>query len=70
MGAVNALPETVTAAVRRGAVTLAVAAVAAVLGGNILDVLTLVAGDIAYRQGSTYHSAREQKLLATTTSCS
>ncbi|RAO12495.1 hypothetical protein GUI43_02749 [Micromonospora noduli] len=67
MGAVNALPETVTAAVRRGAVTLAVAAV---LGGNILDVLTLVAGDIAYRQGSTYHSAREQKLLATTTSCS
>ncbi|RAO07951.1 hypothetical protein LUPAC07_05881 [Micromonospora noduli] len=55
---------------RRGAVTLAVAAVAAVLGGNILDVLTLVAGDIAYRQGSTYHSAREQKLLATTTSCS
>ncbi|WP_328383500.1 cation transporter [Micromonospora zamorensis] len=67
MGAVNALPETVTAiaAVRRGAVTLAVAAV---LGGNILDVLTLVAGDIAYRQGSIYHAAGEQELLATTTS--
>ncbi|WP_327034927.1 cation transporter [Micromonospora ureilytica] len=67
MGAVNALPETVTAiaAVRRGAVTLAVAAV---LGGNILDVLTLVAGDIAYRRGSIYHAAGEQELLATTTS--
>ncbi|MDG4810077.1 cation transporter [Micromonospora sp. WMMD1120] len=67
MGVVNALPETVTAiaAVRRGAVTLAVAAV---LGGNILDVLTLVAGDIAYRQGSIYHTAGDQELLATTTS--
>ncbi|MFC3505263.1 sodium:calcium antiporter [Micromonospora krabiensis] len=67
MGVVNALPETVTAvaAVRRGAVTLAVAAV---LGGNIVDVLTLVAGDIAYRQGSIYHSAGHHELLATTTS--
>ncbi|MER6590683.1 cation transporter [Micromonospora purpureochromogenes] len=67
MGVVNALPETVTAvaAVRRGAVTLAVAAV---LGGNILDVLTLVAGDLAYRQGSIYHTAGSQELLATTTS--
>jgi MFS family permease len=42
--------------------------VAAVLGGNILDVLTLVAGDIAYRQGSIYHTAGDQELLATTTS--
>ncbi|WP_088997844.1 sodium:calcium antiporter [Micromonospora echinaurantiaca] len=67
MGIVNALPETVTAiaAVRRGAVTLAIAAV---LGGNILDVLTLVAGDVAYRQGSIYHSAGAAELLATTTS--
>ncbi|MET8090268.1 cation transporter [Micromonospora sp. NPDC005220] len=67
MGVVNALPETVTAiaAVRRGAVTLAIAAV---LGGNILDVLTLVAGDIAYQHGSIYHAAGDQELLATTTS--
>ncbi|SCL18114.1 cation:H+ antiporter [Micromonospora rhizosphaerae] len=67
MGVVNALPETVTAiaAVRRGAPTLAIAAV---LGGNILDVLTLVAGDLAYRHGSIYHTAGSQELLATTTS--
>lgn len=67
MGIVNALPETVTAiaAVRRGAPTLAIAAV---LGGNILDVLTLVAGDVAYRPGSIYHAAGSQELLATTTS--
>lgn len=67
MGVVNALPETVTAiaAVRRGAVTLAVAAV---LGGNILDVLTLVAGDLAYHGGSLYHTAGSDELLATTTS--
>lgn len=67
MGVVNALPETVTAiaAVRRGAVTLAVAAV---LGGNILDVLTLVAGDLAYRPGSLYHTAGHDELLTTTTS--
>ncbi|WP_229402242.1 sodium:calcium antiporter [Micromonospora okii] len=67
MGVVNALPETVTAiaAVRRGAVTLAVAAV---LGGNILDVLTLVAGDLAYRRGSLYHTVGDAELLATTTS--
>ncbi|MDG4803740.1 hypothetical protein O7618_24855 [Micromonospora sp. WMMD980] len=67
MGVVNALPETVTAiaAVRRGAVTLAIATV---LGGNILDVLTLAAGDIAYRQRSIYHTDGDQELLATTTS--
>lgn len=67
MGVVNALPETVTAiaAVRRGAMTLAVAAV---LGGNILDVLTLVVGDIAYRHGSIYHTAGSQELFITTTS--
>lgn len=67
MGLVNALPETVTAvaAVRRGAVTLAVAAV---LGGNILDVLTLVVGDVFYRHGSLYHAAGTRELFVTTTS--
>jgi cation:H+ antiporter len=66
MGVVNALPEAVTAiaAVRRGALTLAVAAV---LGGNILDALTLVVGDVAYRGGSIYHVAGERELFVTTT---
>ncbi|MDK1349227.1 cation transporter, partial [Streptomyces sp. 378] len=56
MGLANALPETVTsiAAVRRGAVTLAIAAI---IGGNCLDALNLVVGDIAYRGGSLYHAA-------------
>lgn len=65
LGIVNGLPETVTAiaAVRQGAVTLAVAAV---LGGNILDVITLVVGDVAYRQGSIYHAASTDDLLITT----
>jgi cation:H+ antiporter len=66
LGVVNALPETVTAiaAVRRGAVTLAVAAV---LGGNIVDVITLVVGDVAYRGGSIYHAAGPKDLLITAT---
>ncbi|SCG64660.1 sodium:calcium antiporter [Micromonospora coxensis] len=65
MGAVNALPETVTAvaAVRRGAPTLAIAAV---LGGNSLDALNLVVGDIAYRDGSIYHAAGTEELFVTT----
>ncbi|MFI7575859.1 sodium:calcium antiporter [Micromonospora sp. NPDC049497] len=64
MGAVNALPETVTAvaAVRRGAPTLAIAAV---LGGNSLDALNLVVGDIAYREGSIYHAAGREELFVT-----
>ncbi|MDG4795841.1 cation transporter [Micromonospora sp. WMMD1082] len=66
MGAVNAVPETVTAvaAVRRGAPTLAIAAV---LGGNSLDALNLVVGDIAYRGGSIYHAAGTEELFVTTT---
>lgn len=64
MGVVNALPEAVTAvaAVRRGAMTLAVAAV---LGGNCLDALNLVAGDVAYRGGSLYHDVGADQLFAT-----
>lgn len=66
MGLVNALPEAVTAiaAVRRGAVTLAVAAV---LGGNITDALTLVVGDLAYTGGSIYHAAGDREVFVTTT---
>jgi len=65
MGIVNALPETVTAvaAVRRGALTLAIAAV---VGGNCLDVLNLAIGDVAYRDGSLYHAARPDDLFLTT----
>ncbi|WFE20087.1 cation transporter [Solwaraspora sp. WMMD937] len=64
MGLVNALPETITAiaAVRRGAVTLAVAAV---LGGNCLDALNLVVADVFYRPGSIYHAAGSDELFLT-----
>ncbi|WP_055485302.1 sodium:calcium antiporter [Streptomyces sp. WMMB 322] len=64
MGVINALPETVTAiaAVRRGAVTLAIAAI---LGGNCLDVLNLVVGDIVYPGGSLYHAAGRDELFLT-----
>ncbi|MFI1953247.1 sodium:calcium antiporter [Streptomyces xinghaiensis] len=64
MGIVNALPETVTAiaAVRRGAVTLAIAAV---VGGNCLDVLNLAVGDVAYRGGSLYEAAGAEQLFMT-----
>ncbi|MFG3310162.1 sodium:calcium antiporter [Streptomyces wuyuanensis] len=64
MGIVNALPETVTAvaAVRRGALTLAIAAV---IGGNCLDVLNLAVGDVAYRGGSLFHAAEPELLFLT-----
>ncbi|MFE7815933.1 sodium:calcium antiporter [Streptomyces sp. NPDC057433] len=64
MGVVNALPETITsiAAVRRGAVTLAIAAI---IGGNCLDALNLVVGDLAYGGGSLFHAASPQELFLT-----
>lgn len=50
----TSLPELVTsvAAVRRGAVTLAVGGI---LGGNAFDVLFVSFADVAYRPGSIYH---------------
>jgi cation:H+ antiporter len=65
MGLVNALPEAVTAiaAVRRGALTLAIAAV---IGGNSLDALNLVVGDVAFRGGSLFHAAGTDQLFLTT----
>lgn len=65
MGVVNALPEAVTAvaAVRRGAMTLAVAAV---LGGNALDALNLVVGDVAFTGGSLFHAIGPDQLFTTT----
>ena len=64
MGLTNAMPETITsiAAVRRGALTLAVGSV---LGGNSFDVLNLVVGDVAYRGGSLYHAAGLDEMFVT-----
>lgn len=57
----TSLPELVTtiAAVRRGALQLAVGGI---IGGNTYDVLFLALSDIAYRDGSIYHAidARSQ----------
>jgi len=51
----TSLPELVTAiaAVRRGALNLAVGDV---IGGNAFDLLFLAAADVAYRAGSIYHA--------------
>lgn len=50
----TSIPELVTsiAAVRRGALTLAVGGI---IGGNAFDTLFTAAADIAYRPGSIYH---------------
>lgn len=60
----TSLPELVTtlAAVRRGAVQLAVGGI---VGGNTFDVLFLTLSDVAYREGSIYHAmaARDAQLL-------
>ncbi|MFW6124975.1 MAG: sodium:calcium antiporter [Pirellulales bacterium] len=55
----TSLPELVTsiAAVRRGALTLAVGGI---IGGNAFDTLFAAMGDVAYRPGSIYHAARRQ----------
>lgn len=51
----TSLPELVTsiAAVRRGALTLAVGGI---IGGNAFDTLFTAASDVAYREGSIYHA--------------
>ena len=51
----TSLPELVTtvAAVRRGALTLAVAGS---IGGNAFDTLFAAVADVAYREGSIYHA--------------
>jgi cation:H+ antiporter len=55
----TSLPELVTtiAAVRRGALQLAVGGI---IGGNTFDVLFLTLSDIAYRSGSIYHAVTIQ----------
>ncbi len=58
----TSLPELVTtiAAVRRGAVQLAVGGI---IGGNSFDVLFLCAADIAYRDGSLYHAVGLEEMV-------
>ncbi|WP_166258445.1 sodium:calcium antiporter [Marinobacter salicampi] len=50
----TSIPELVTsvAAVRRGALTMAVGGI---IGGNAFDTLFTAASDVAYREGSLYH---------------
>lgn len=59
---VTSLPELVTtiAAVRRGALELAVAGI---IGGNTYDVLFLALSDAAYRPGSIYHAMEPPQLF-------
>jgi cation:H+ antiporter len=58
----TSLPELVTsvAAVRRGALTLAVGGI---IGGNAFDTLFTAASDIAYREGSIYEQMDDGLLL-------
>ena len=57
----TSLPELVTsiAAVRQGALTLALGGV---LGGNAFDTLFAAVADIGYRQGSIYHAVTHREL--------
>lgn len=61
----TSIPELVTsiAAVRRGALTLAVGGI---IGGNAFDSLFIAASDVAYRDGSIYHTMSENSQLWTT----
>ncbi|HEX2019130.1 MAG TPA: sodium:calcium antiporter, partial [Aurantimonas sp.] len=56
---VTSMPELVTtvAAVRKGALQLAVGGI---IGGNTFDTLFLMASDISYREGSLYHAVSDQ----------
>lgn len=58
---VTSLPELVTsvAAVRRGALTLAVGGI---IGGNAFDTIFIAFSDIAYREGSIYHAISGQQV--------
>jgi cation:H+ antiporter len=58
----TSLPELVTsvAAVRQGALTLAVSGI---IGGNAFDTLFLAVSDVAYREGSIYHAVTDQQVF-------
>lgn len=59
---ITSLPELVTtiAAVRQGALTLAVGGI---IGGNSFDMLFLAFADGAYREGSLYHAMGERPIF-------
>lgn len=59
---ITSLPELVTtiAAVRRGALQLAVGGI---IGGNTFDTLFLTISDLGYRDGSLYHAVGPQDLF-------
>ena len=59
---VTSLPELVTtiAAVRRGALQLAIGGI---IGGNMFDALFVSASDVAYRHGSIYHAIGERSVF-------
>lgn len=59
-GVITSMPELVTtiAAVRHGALTLAVGNI---LGTNCFNVTVIAAADIAYREGSIYHAVTAQQ---------
>lgn len=58
----TSLPELVTsvAAVRQGALTLAVGGI---IGGNCFDVLFVAFADLAYRDGSIYHAITDRQVF-------
>lgn len=58
----TSLPELVTtiAAIRHGALTLAVSNI---VGTNCFNMMVIAAADIAYREGSIYHALTSQQLL-------
>ncbi len=49
---------TAIAAVRQGALTLAVGGI---IGGNSFDILFIAVADVAYREGSIYHSITDHQ---------
>ncbi|MCA9421761.1 MAG: hypothetical protein KC592_12135 [Nitrospira sp.] len=57
----TSLPELITslAAVRRGALTLAVGGI---IGGNTFDTLLVAFSDFAYQEGSIYHATTNQQV--------
>jgi cation:H+ antiporter len=59
---VSSLPELVTtmAAVRRGALQLAIGGI---IGGNTFDTLFLTLSDVGYREGSLYHAIGKPDLF-------
>ncbi len=59
---VTSLPELVTtiAAVRRGALQLAIGGI---IGGNMFDALFIAASDIAYREGSIYNAISDRTVF-------